>query len=317
MAAFTMTNPSASVPALVDGLKLTRAAVAAAKDLDAKFVLEIKERQFQDAINSAMGMELSAVAQPAGVPEPTGPGAAFAPPALMAAPVPGQTFEVRARLANRGGVAAAMETLSIEGDRGWQIDPAGVSGGPALDRHQQVTARVRVTLADDVAISTRPYFSRNGLQESRYTLSDPSQFGRAASAPPLRAVARYVIDGASIEIRQTVLRRESKLPYGDVLREVRSVPRVAVTMHACELSIVPFGAGSTKFNGRSPMDLDVDRGLLAQRGGCHRRSGGAQDAGRLEGRAGVAAVRLLQIRRAIVVSIHGDAVVDRRQAVHD
>src|SRR5215203_7430112 len=185
MAAFTMVNPSASVPALVEGLKLTRAAVAAAKDLDVRFVLEIKERQFQDAINSAMGMELSAVAQPAGVPEPTGPGAAFAPPALMAAPVPGQAFEVRARLANRGGVAAAMETFSIEGDRGWQIDPAGVSGGPALDRHQQVAARVRVTLADDVAISTRPYFSRNGLQESGYTLNDPSQFGRPASTPPL------------------------------------------------------------------------------------------------------------------------------------
>ncbi len=235
-----MTNPSASVPALVEGLKLTRAAVAATKDLDARFVLEIKERQFQDAINSAMGMELSAVAQPAGVPEPTGPGAAFAPPALMAAPVPGQTFEVRARLANRGGVAAAMETFSIEGDQGWRINPAGVTGGPALDRHQQVTARVSVTLADDVAISTRPYFSRNGLQESRYTLSDASQFGKAASTPPLRAVARYVIDGASIEIRQTVLRRESKLPYGDVLREVRSVPRVAVVMTPAN-AIIPMG----------------------------------------------------------------------------
>ena len=67
---------------------------------------EIKERQFQDAINAALGIELTAVAQPAGMPEPTGPGAAFAPPALMAAPVPGQTFEVRARLANRGGVDA-------------------------------------------------------------------------------------------------------------------------------------------------------------------------------------------------------------------
>ena len=260
MAAFTMVNPSASVPALVEGLKLTRAAVAAAKDLDVRFVLEIKERQFQDAINSAMGMELSAVAQPAGVPEPTGPGAAFAPPALMAAPVPGQAFEVRARLANRGGVAAAMETFSIEGDRGWQIDPAGVSGGPALDRHQQVAARVRVTLADDVAISTRPYFSRNGLQESRYTLSDASQFGKAASTPPLRAVARYVIDGASIEIRQTVLRRESKLPYGDVLREVRSVPRVAVTI-APSNAIVPIGQ-PVRLKPDTTGSLVVDVGLL-------------------------------------------------------
>ena len=107
MAAFTMTDPSAAVRPLAQGLQLTRAAIAGAKDEDAKFILAIKEQQFQDAINSAMGMELSAVAQPAGQPEPTGPAAAFAPPALMAAPVPGQTFEVRARLANRGGISDA------------------------------------------------------------------------------------------------------------------------------------------------------------------------------------------------------------------
>ena len=253
MAAFTMHNPSASVPALIEGLRATRAAMAAIKDLDARFVLEVKERQFQDAINSAMGMELIAVAQPSGVAEPTGPGAAFAPPALMAAPVPGQPFEVRARLANRGGIAAAMETISVEGDRGWQIDPAGVAGGPALERHQQVTARVRVTLAEDVAISTRPYFSRNGLQDSRYTLSDPSQFGRPASTPPLRAVARYLIDGVPIEIREVVKRRESKLPYGDVLREVRAVPRLAIVTTPSN-AIIPMG-GQVK-------SIPVDVGLL-------------------------------------------------------
>ena len=89
-----------------------------------RHVLRIKEQQFQDAINAAMGMELTAVAQPAGMPEPTGPGAAFAPPALMAAPVPGQTFEVRARLANRGGVTAAGAAITIEGEREWNVRPA-------------------------------------------------------------------------------------------------------------------------------------------------------------------------------------------------
>ena len=86
-----------------------------------------------------MGMELTAVAQPAGTAEPTGPGAAFAPPALMAAPVPGQTFEVRARLANRGGVTASSAAIAIEGDRGWNVTPTPITGGPNLERHQQAT----------------------------------------------------------------------------------------------------------------------------------------------------------------------------------
>ena len=238
MAAFTMNDPSASVPGLVQGLKLTREAMAATGDLDARHVLSLKERQFQDAINSAMGMELTAVAQPAGMPEPTGPGAAFAPPALMAAPVPGQTFEVRSRLANRGGITATTPAITIEGDRGWNVKPGQTTGGPALERHQQATLRATITLANDVPLSTRPYFHRDGLQESVYTLSDPPQFGRPVSTPPLRAVARYSIDGVPIEIRETVKRREAKLPYGDVLREVRSVPRIAVTMTPAN-AIVP------------------------------------------------------------------------------
>jgi LmbE family N-acetylglucosaminyl deacetylase len=249
-AAFRINDPSASVPALVQGLKVTREAIGAVVDPQARHLLRIKEQQFQDAINSAMGMELSAVAQPAGVPEPTGPGAAFAPPALMAAPVPGQTFEVRARLANRAGVTANSPVIAIEGERGWNVKPGLTAGQPDLERHQQSTLRATVTLANDVALSSRPYFSRSGLQESVYTLNDPAQFSKPVSTPPLRAVARYSIDGVPIEIRDSVKRRESKLPYGDVLREVRSVPRIAVSMTPSN-AIVPLAgaAGATGATG--------------------------------------------------------------------
>jgi LmbE family N-acetylglucosaminyl deacetylase len=240
-AAFRITEPSASVPALVQGLTLTREAMGKVIDPQARHLLRLKEQQFQDAINAAMGMELTAMAQPAGVPEPTGPGAAFAPPALMPAPVPGQTFEVRARLANRGGVAANAPVITIEGDRGWGVKPGVVAGPPSLERHQLATLRATVTLADDVALSTRPYFSRSGLQNSVYTLNDPSQFGKPASTPPLRAVGRYSINGVPIEIRDIVRRRESKVPYGDVLREVRSVPRIAVTMTPAN-AVIALGA---------------------------------------------------------------------------
>lgn len=245
VAAFRINEPSASVPALVQGLQATRRAIGAVVDPQSRHLLRIKEQQFQDAINSAMGMELSAVAQPAGLPEPTGPGAAFAPPALMAAPVPGQAFEVRARLANRGGITANAPVIAIEGDRGWSVKPGLTAGQPDLERHQLATLRATVTLANDVPLSTRPYFSRNGLQESVYTLNDPAHFGKPASPPPLSVVARYSIDGVPIEIRDSVKRRESKLPYGEVLREVRSVPRIAVAVSPSN-AIVPIGgAGAT------------------------------------------------------------------------
>lgn len=110
-----------------------------------------------------------------------------------------------------------------------------------------------MTLADDVAMSSRPYFSRSGLAESRYTLSDPTQFGRPASTPPLVAVARYVIDGVTVELRDLVRRREPKLPYGDAIREVRSVPRLAVTVTPSN-AIVPLSAAVKR--------VDVEVALL-------------------------------------------------------
>jgi LmbE family N-acetylglucosaminyl deacetylase len=258
MAGFTMNDPSAIVPTLAAGLKLTRDAIVATKDADALFLLRIKDRQFQDAINSAIGLELTAMAQPAGMAEVTGPGAAFAPPALMAAPIPGQTFEVRVRLANRNGTPIGMTgangpAVAVTGERGWTVAPVRTPFNQQLGRHEVHTARFTVTVADDVAMSTKPYFSRKGLQESRYTLSDPTQFGRPASAPPLVATVRYMLNGVPVEIRETVKRREAKLPYGDVLREVRSVPRVAVMISPTN-AIVPLAAATKR--------VDVEVSLL-------------------------------------------------------
>ncbi|MCA1584801.1 MAG: PIG-L family deacetylase [Acidobacteria bacterium] len=257
---FTMIDPSTAVPALVDGLQLTRETIGkSAGAEEALFVLRIKERQFQEAINAALGLQLVATAQPADLPDPAGPFAAFAPPPAMAAPVPGQTFEVRVRLANRSGARlVGGSTVSIETAPGWTASPAGpVSGvaggiGPGAGPQQSVQMhRFTVTVADDVAISTKPYFTRSRIQESRYTLLDPSQFGRAASAPPLVAVARYGVAGQPVEIRETVKRRESKLPYGEVLREVRSVPRLALTVSPTS-AVVPLEGSARE------VDLQVD-----------------------------------------------------------
>ena len=106
-----------------------------------------------------------------------------------------------------------------------------------------------------------------------------------------------------IEIRETVKRREAKLPYGDVLREVRSVPRARGRDR--RLPTRSFRSGRTSVRQVSTVER---RGVApAQRRGSDLRSGCAQDACRLDVRAGVAAIRVRQSRRALVVSIHGDA----------
>lgn len=229
---FTMADPSTAVPGLAAALQFIREAMAkSGGDDEAMFLLRIKEHDTEAAITACLGLELSATAQPAGLSEPTGPMAAFVPPPAMAAPVPGQTFEVRAHLANRGRRSIGPAEVTLEAAAGWTARPAGPAGlAETVGGASGLARRFTVAVAADAPISTRPYFRRSGLQESRYTLDDPTAFGRAAQPPPLTAVARYVVEGSPVTVREGVRRRESKLPYGDVLREVRSVPRLGVTV---------------------------------------------------------------------------------------
>src|SRR6185503_3295353 len=93
-------------------------------DPDAVQMLKVKEQQFADAINTALGIDFTAIAQPAGVAEPTGPGAAFAPPPTMDPVVPGQSFDARLRLTNRGSVDVTVDnfylsSFGIGAETGW------------------------------------------------------------------------------------------------------------------------------------------------------------------------------------------------------
>ena len=75
MSTFTITDPSAAVAALVDGLRLTRQVIEkSASEPDVLFVLRIKERQFQDAISASLGLELTAFADPSPAPPAAGRG---------------------------------------------------------------------------------------------------------------------------------------------------------------------------------------------------------------------------------------------------
>ena len=291
---FTLQDPSASVAPLADGLRLTREVIArSAGEPDALFALRIKEEQFEDAINAALGLDLSAVAQPSADPPPAGGrggrGGGFGGAPTMTAPVPGQTFGVTVRLANRGGVpiqlAGSGDSVRIQTTSGWTATPAQpistmlgpvpapgsggrASGPPVLSRGQAVSGFFSVHIADDAPISTKPYFTRPAFTVNHYTLSDPSWFGRPFNPPPLVAVASYSVNGVPVERTTVVTRQEPNLPYGNVTREVRTVPRVGVTVspttaviplasptHTAELDVALVHNGADPTSGQVALTL--------------------------------------------------------------
>ncbi|HEY7284065.1 MAG TPA: PIG-L family deacetylase [Vicinamibacterales bacterium] len=236
--AFTASDPGACVPALARGLDATREAIRrASADPDIVFILKVKEQQFQDAINAALGVELTAVAQRAPAGESAGP-PAFGPV------VPGQTFDVRATFSSPSAAAAGAE-LALTSAQNWLVRGAAqstVAASPGT--HGAVlTQQFSVTVPADASFS-RPFFTRASIAESRYLVNDPTQLYRPAAAPPLIASARYSIDRVPVEIRQEVTRLESNVPYGDEIRELSVLPALAVNVSPSRL-IVPLAHGTS------------------------------------------------------------------------
>jgi LmbE family N-acetylglucosaminyl deacetylase len=238
---FSGRDPSTIVPTLAKGLAAARIAVEKLEGQpDAALILQRKVEQFQQAINTALGLDLTALAQPAHIAEPTGPFAMFAPPPVMGPVVPGQQFEVRGTLTNRGAVPISLGPYELRTDRGWEAgeimivahgpNPPSPQRPSSLAPGQVARYEFGVRLAAWVSISSRPYFSRASIQDSRYSFSDESQFGRPVSDVPAEVVVRYRVGDVPVEIRTAVRRREANLPYGYVMRELHVVPAVALTV---------------------------------------------------------------------------------------
>lgn len=249
---FKFTEPASAAPALAEGLSLTREVMAkSADEPEVTHVLRIKERQFQDAISAALGLELTAIADPSPKPSPDsgGRGGGRGAIATMTAPVPGQTFGVNVRVTNRGTMPIELGSILLTPTVGWS--PTTVIGQlSSPGQPQSGTFFFAVKVADDAPLSSKPYFSRAAFTENRYTLADPSIFGQPFNPPPLVAVAKYTVNGVGVEMREVVKRREPNLPYGYVTREVRTVPRIALTVSPMT-AVVPVSSP------KPTVDLDV------------------------------------------------------------
>jgi LmbE family N-acetylglucosaminyl deacetylase len=225
--AFTVHDPSASVPAMARGLAATREAIRLADDPDVRFWLEAKERQFQEAIHAALAIDMEVLAE---TPGPV---------------VPGQSFEVAARLTNRSRVPITLDTFELRAGPGWKVT-APEAAREALGANATQTRRFAVTLGSDAPVTSRPPFHRPSIAESWYE-TEPSLRHAPSRPPAAEAVARWTLEGATLETRAPLRRREAAPPYGDLLREVAVVPALSLAVSP-RVHVVPVGApGRVRF----------------------------------------------------------------------
>ncbi len=224
--AFQFTDPAAASPALARGLAATRAALSDTTDEEVAFLLRVKERQFEAALTATLGLELGAVAEPPGTKPPTGPYAAYAPPPTLAAVTGGASIDVAVNFVNHANADVVLEDVALEGAAGRQRIPLG---GAESARHRTIEGRLTIAIPSEAAV-TRPYFSRRGLSETRYTCRPGSRPGAPWAAPALWVVARYRFGGVTATLSVPVVRREAVLPDGYASYELEILPPASLTV---------------------------------------------------------------------------------------
>lgn len=247
VAAYSTRNPAAVVPFLVQGLGVTREVIRLSQGQDeARFLLAIKERQFQDAINTALGVQFRAVSAPLDSGAPDSP---FAPLATMGPAVPGQRFQVEVVAVNPSSLAIETERISLEGAGNWGADGDSLAG-TLIRSGGRIATRFVVEAPRDAAISRR-YFQRESIHDSRYAVREPEFLHLAGRTPALTATFDYMIGGQSVRATTAVYRREANLPYGYEYRELKVVPAISVNVAPANL-IVPLGSR------RNTVSVDVE-----------------------------------------------------------
>jgi LmbE family N-acetylglucosaminyl deacetylase len=225
---FSWTAPQLTVTALTGGLDAARRARDAIAEPDVRFLLDVKVRQFEAALSAALGVRVTATAQPAGLADPTGPFAAFAVPPTLDPVAPGQTVDVRIMIAAASPRSVVVDSARITGPSGLSI-PVGIVPPAEVTSQTPLSLRATMTVPADTP-PARPYFSRASLAETRYSLESNDDAGRPTRAAAFRLALRYRVDGTPVTVEVPVERRESLAPYGHAMRELEVLPPVALSM---------------------------------------------------------------------------------------
>ncbi len=247
---FSAQHPEAIASTLAAGLKGTNELIekVAASNLtdDSKYdvtnELKVKQAQFGNALAESLG--LSVLTTVSAEKEPTGPFARFfRNQPTFAVAIPGQEFWVKVHATNPTNVPVQLENVSLESPEGeqWRIDPSGQTTS-TLKGNQSMDVRF-IVRAPQNASFTRPYFTRQDIEQPYYDIPEAKYLSFSVAPYPLSAKLRFTFEGVAFEVSQVVQSVKHLTGSGTVLDPLIVGPAISVSI-APQAGIVPLGADS-------------------------------------------------------------------------
>ena len=225
---YDSSTPSASVSSLVHALRISRELLKMTLYQEVAFLIKTKETQIQEAINTALGIHLSALAVPPDTPELISP---WSPLPTLDGSVPGDSFDVRITFWPWVNYPIRVDSIGLIGESGLKFDEKilmdQVSGWKDQANSSDFSVEVPVHVEEQARLD-RPYFFRPSIQQNQYnTLYTPPSL-LPHSSPALAAYLLYEVGGESVRTKSIVRMRRANLPNGYKFEPFRVLPKVSI-----------------------------------------------------------------------------------------
>lgn len=250
IAGFDAREPSRIAPELAAGMRATRQAIAKVRAAGGEgeardhllFLLGNKEREFNLAMNLALGLAIEALVDPLRPVE--GAASFFQSRETFGVAIPGQRFTLTATVVNRGRTPVETLALSLRTPGDW----ARPLGKPALGRlayNERTRSQFEVTIPVN-ATSTRPHWSRqNELKDHYYAISRLDQLHLPFPPPEVAAVYDYQVDGVAFSLAEPARTVFVDRPWGEQRRLLTIAPALNIALSP-RVGVVPVATnGST------------------------------------------------------------------------
>jgi len=269
---FAPQRPDEIVPLLAKGLQQTQSLIVDIKQsklgADEKYnvlhELHLKERQFNDAIVAALQLSLNADVVPPGPINPLMAEFRGASPTFEMA-IPGKQFNIKIHLYQASSAPLSLEKVGLISSSGKDWDIKSSQRPEQLESQKAVDLLYTVKVPVDEPF-TRPYFTRKGLQDAYYQVSQGAPLNAPQAAYPLYAEAHFSYKGVNISLA-SVVQVVSKVNGPGTLRYPMPLgPAISVAMSP-SAGVIPLDVKSTRVSARMHNNAEGKVEILLKQNG--------------------------------------------------
>jgi LmbE family N-acetylglucosaminyl deacetylase len=232
--------------ALIDKVKAssTGAGEAANKD-HLLFLLGNKEREFNDAMNPALGLAMEVLVDPERPAE--GPASFFQPRETFNVAIPGQKFSITATVVNRSPVQVWPDKIWLDQPRNWPESLSDQSKSKPIGLNGQLKAKLAVSVPENAEV-TRPYWSRaHELRDHIYQINQPEHLHLPFAPPDVTGIFNFRVNGVGFWLHRAAQTVYIDRPWGEQRRLLTVAPAMNIAISP-RVGVVPIAAAQTSFN---------------------------------------------------------------------